>query len=120
MTPSSTLMQLFAGENVPKRVSQGHQVEQESGWFVFTAHLMSVQINDGGPGDACHSLKQELSDDGKAVTFSTNSGTHADWSFLIEENYDEMSVWPLIEWHAVNISMTMNNSLLCIGDIGQK
>lgn len=37
---------------------------------------MSIQINDGGPGDACHSLKQELSDDGKAVTFSTNSIGH--------------------------------------------
>lgn len=73
---------------------------------------MSVQINDGGPGDACHSLKQELSDDGKAVTFSTNSGTHADWSFLIEENDDGMSVWPLTEWHAVNISMTMNEFLV--------
>lgn len=29
---------------------------------------MSIQINDGGPGDACHSLKQELSGEGTAVS----------------------------------------------------
>ncbi len=36
---------------------------------IVSAHLMSIQINDGSPGDGFHSLKQELGDEWKNVFF---------------------------------------------------
>lgn len=34
---------------------------------MVSAHLMSIQIDDGSPGDAFHSLKQKLKDDWKKI-----------------------------------------------------
>lgn len=39
------------------------------------AHLMSIQIDDGSPGDAFHSLKQELRDEWKINCFLSDNDT---------------------------------------------
>lgn len=39
------------------------------------AHLMSIQIDDGGPGDAFHSLKQELKDEWENIVFFSEDNT---------------------------------------------
>lgn len=77
----NSLVQLFAGENVPKLFVQRHHTG--SHWCVPTAHLMSIQINDGRPADARHSLKQELSDDGKSVTLSQNIMTQGCFATMV-------------------------------------